>query len=175
MGLVHLGVYEVDTRTVCVHPEQNKLEVILAEGERLECFPIGYGHGTIAEFNGGGGVHRVPAHRVGQFGDVVDAIAVDIGRVGHEELLHPVALRRQCRHVLGQRGRTRLTQLHQDRELYLSAIHIVLLARACRSAGGYCSPPDRTRFGSSSADRKWRRSTPPTRQAAHSPASPEGG
>ena len=81
---------------------------MLAERDCLKCFLIGNGHGAVAEFNGGGGIHRVLAHRVGQFGDVVNAISVDVRRVGDEVLLYPVALLGQCRHVLGQRGRALL-------------------------------------------------------------------
>ena len=47
-------------------------------------FLIGNGHGAVAERDGGGGVHRVHTRRVGEFGDVVDAITIDVGRGGDE-------------------------------------------------------------------------------------------
>ena len=119
------GVHEVGTRSVGVHVEQYELEVCPVVGERLECVLIGNGQGAVAEFDGGGGVQRVLAPQVLEFGEVVDAIAVDVGRIGNLILLHPVALRGQRRHVLGQRGRARFTQLHQDRQFHLRAVHIV--------------------------------------------------
>ena len=118
------GVHEVETRAVGVHAEQNELEVVLAEGDRLECFQIGNGQCAGGEFHGRGRVHRVHAHRV-EFGEVVDAVAVDVGRVGDEVLLHPVALGGQGLDVLGERGRARFAPLDQDRCLYRRAIHFV--------------------------------------------------
>ena len=77
----------------------------------------GNGNGAVVEIDGGGGIHRVHAHRVRELGDVVDAVAIDIGGVGDEVLLHPVALLGQRLHVLGQRGRGGFAPLHQHRNL----------------------------------------------------------
>ena len=126
MTRVRPGVLEIDTRMVGVQAEQNVLQVPPLVGERLERFSIGNGHGAVDEIDGGGGVDRILAQRVGQFREVVDAIAVDVGRVGGCVLLHPVAFPGQCSDILGQRGRAGLPQLHQDGNLHLRTIYIVL-------------------------------------------------
>ena len=63
--------------------------------------------------------------RSASFGDVVDAVAIHVGRVGDEVLLHPVALCGQRLDVLGQRGRTGLTLHHRDRQPRFRAVQIV--------------------------------------------------
>ena len=114
MILVRVDVHEVDTRTVRVHTREKELEVILGVGERLECCPIANGHGAVGEIDRYAGVHRVLAGRVSKLGDVVDTVAVNIGRVGDEVLLHFVPVRGQCPHVLGKRRRAVFTQRHGD-------------------------------------------------------------
>ena len=95
-------------------------------GKRIECVRIGNSHSPVAEADRGGRVHRVHAHRIAQLSYVVDTVAVNVGRVGDEVLLHPVALHGQRLHVLGERGRTGRALLHQDRQLQLRAVHLVL-------------------------------------------------
>ena len=125
MGRVRVCVHEVNTRGVGVYVEQNELAVPTGDEKRPDCVLVGNGHGAVGECDGGGRIHRIQAHRIAEFGDVVDAVAVAVGRVGDQILLHPVTLYGQCRHVLGQRGRARFTQLHRDRQFHLRAVHIV--------------------------------------------------
>ena len=132
MCRIRLDVCEVHARSVgvcvCVCVQQDDLDeylVLPLEGERLECCLIRNGHGAVAERDGGGGVHWV-TRRVVEFGDVVNAIAVDVGWLGDEVSLRPVALGGQRRHVLGQRGRARRSLLYQHRDLDFRAVHIVL-------------------------------------------------
>ena len=119
MRRVVLGVHEVDSRPVGgVHAEQNEFHVLVTVGELVECVLIGNGHGALAERDGGGGVHRVHVPQVFEFGDVVDAIAVHVGRVGDEVLLHPVTLLGQRLHVLGECSRAGFTSLYQYRNIH---------------------------------------------------------
>ena len=94
MPRMRVGVREVDSWTVGVQPDPQELEISM-EGNGVGGCLIWYGYDTVVEVDGGGGVDRVHAHRVREFGDVVDAVAVDVGRVGDEVLLHPVAVYRQ--------------------------------------------------------------------------------
>ena len=121
MAPVRVGVHEVNTRGVGIPVKHNELDNILIEGERIECFPVGNGYCAVAELDRGGGVHRVHTHRVREFGDVVDAISVNVAGVGDEVLLHPVTLCWQCLHTLRERGRARFPLLHQDRNFHLSS------------------------------------------------------
>ena len=122
-------VQEVDTGRIGVHVDQKELEVRLVPNvmaESTQGLVVGNGDGTVAESDGGGGVHRIHDHRVRELGEVVDAVAVDIGRVGDEILLHSIVVSRQRLHVLGQRGRARSASLDQDRDLHPCAVQIVL-------------------------------------------------
>ena len=70
------------------------------------------------------GLTGIHASQVREFGNVVGAVAVHVRRVGDLVLLHPVALSRQGRQVLRQRGRARFTADHRYRHLHLCAIRI---------------------------------------------------
>ena len=125
MERMRVGVDEIDAWSVGIQIEHNELDGI-GNRERAESSTIRNGNGTIAGRNGGSGVHRVHTLRVIEFGDVVDAVAINVRRIGHKILLHPVAVSGQRLHIFRQRCRARLPQFHQNRNPHVYPIHVVL-------------------------------------------------
>ena len=86
-----LGVHEIDAHVVGSHAdnvELDKLQVLemavignisALVGKRLECLTVWNGNSAIMKGDRPSGVQRVHPHRVPQFGDVVDAVVVDVG------------------------------------------------------------------------------------------------
>ena len=129
MYSVGLGVHEIDAHVVGGHAdnvELDKLQVLetgvignvsALVGKRLKCFTVWNGHRAITKRDRPRGVQRVHPHRVPQFGDVVDAVVIDVGRVGDEKLFHPVMLLGERGQLLGQRCCAVFAQGHRDRKL----------------------------------------------------------
>ena len=125
MQRVFRGVDEVDTRPIGIRIDQKELQQI-GGPERFERAFVWNDNGAVAGIDARGRVHRIHAHRISQLSDVVEAIAVHVGGVGDEVFFHPVALQGQRLHILGQRCRALFAQLHQDRQVPLRAVHLVL-------------------------------------------------
>ena len=169
---VCLGIHEINNWAVGVHEEQVELDVLQASemcinhdtpalvGKRLEGLTVGNRHHAVNELDSRRGVQRVHPGRITEFGDVVDAVAVEVARFGDEKLIDPVAVCWESRELLGQRRRAGLTQSHRHRDLHRSLAvqlvhhieHVVLLNRGLDH---YRNRPDRNRPRRRTRSRSW--------------------
>ena len=96
---VRCAVHEVHDRSIGMHVEQYELDrleavrrAFLFVGERVEGSAIGEDDRAVRGIGARRGVDGVEAERAAEFGDVVDAVAVDIGWIGDAVLLDAIAL-----------------------------------------------------------------------------------
>ena len=78
----------------------------------------GMARAPLLESMAAGGFTGFMLPRLVRLGDVVDAVAVDVGWVGDHVLLHPVAFSGQRCHVLGERRRAGGAPSHRNRNLH---------------------------------------------------------